>query len=271
MATAVLVQPHPIVWRDPPLWPFVWRGLLPLAALGLVTLYALGPLARYGIQGEIEGELRTQLNAAGFTWVTLQVSGQSAHLSGVEPETGAGARALALARTATCPTWLGRHRCATSVAGVFEPPPPPVVPAAAPAAVPAPARPVPAAAPLTSEGCEHAFASLLANEQVEFASGSARIEPRSNALLDQLARQAKSCPGKIRIEGYTDTVGRGRVNQRLSNERALAVRSALITRGVKPQRLSAKGYGARRAIAPNDTEAGRARNRRIELHIISTK
>src|SRR5262249_14859904 len=152
----------------------------------------------------------------GFTWVTLAVSGQSAHLSGVEPETGAGGHALALARAATCPTWLGRHRCATSVAGTFEPPPP-MVPAVAPAEVPAPAHPVPAAVPLTREGCEHAFASLLANEQVEFASGSARIEPRSNALLDQLARQAKSCPGKIRIEGYTDTVGRGRVNQRLSS------------------------------------------------------
>ncbi|HTT44299.1 MAG TPA: OmpA family protein [Steroidobacteraceae bacterium] len=270
MATAVLVQRHPIIWRDPPPWPFLWRGLLPLAALGIVTLYALGPLARYGVQAEVEGELRAQLNAAGFSWVTLAVSGQSVHLSGTEPEAGAGSRALELARSATCPTWLGRHRCATSVAGTFQPPPPPS-PAAVPDETAAPPYPAPLAAPMTREGCEHAFASLLASEQVEFASGSARIDPRSNALLDQLARQARGCPGKIRIEGYTDTVGRGRVNQRLSNERAQAVRAALVARGIPSQRLSAKGYGARRAIAPNDTEAGRARNRRIELHIISTK
>jgi outer membrane protein OmpA-like peptidoglycan-associated protein len=270
MATAVLVQRHPIIWRDPPPWPFLWRGLLPLVALGLVTLYALGPLARFGVQGEVEGELRAQLNAAGFSWVTLAVSGQGVRLSGSEPEAGAGVRALELARSATCPTWLGRHRCATSVAGTFEPPPAPL-PASAPAEALSPVHPAPLTTPLTREGCEQAFTSLLAGEQVEFSSGSARIDPRSNALLDQLARQAKACPGRIRIEGYTDTVGRGRVNQRLSNERAEAVRAALVARGIPSQRLSAKGYGARRAIAPNDTEAGRARNRRIELHIISTK
>ena len=44
MATAILVQRHPIVWRDPPVWPFLWRGLVPLAALAAVTLYALGPV-----------------------------------------------------------------------------------------------------------------------------------------------------------------------------------------------------------------------------------
>jgi outer membrane protein OmpA-like peptidoglycan-associated protein len=264
-----MAQRHPIIWRDPPAWPFLWRGLVPLAALAILTLYALVPLARYGIQGELEGELRAQLNAAGFTWVTLAVAGQSVHLTGTEPVAGAGARALGLARSATCPTWLGHYRCATSVAGSFEPPAPP--PAIAAVETATPAHPAPVTAPLTREDCEHAFTGLLTNEQVVFASGSARIDADSNALLDQLARQAKSCPGRIRIEGYTDTVGRGRVNQRLSTERAQAVRTALISRGVKPERLTAKGYGARRAIAPNDTEAGRARNRRIELHIISTK
>ena len=275
MATAVLVQRHPIVWRDPPVWPFLWRGLVPLAALGVLTLYALGPFARYGIQGEVESELRQQLNAAGFGWVSVQVSGQAVRLGGAEPASGAGAAALTLARAATCPTFLGRQRCATSVAGEFAPPPPPP-PAPAPAVAETPAAPhalaAPApAAPLTREGCDRAFASLLGDEQVEFGSGSAKLSPKSGPLLDRLAHEARACPGKICIEGYTDTVGRGRLNQRLSAERAAAVRHALIVRGVHAEKLIAKGYGARRAVADNSSEAGRARNRRIELHVISTK
>ncbi|HUL18101.1 MAG TPA: OmpA family protein [Steroidobacteraceae bacterium] len=273
MATAILVQRHPIVWRDPPVWPFLWRGLVPLAALAAVTLYALGPFARNAIQVPIEQELRAQLDAAGFTWVRLSVSGQRVKLTGLEPSSGDGARALALARGASCPTWLGRHTCAGSVSGDFEPAPAVATPApvAAPVSAPvtAPAHPTLAAAPLTREGCDHAFASLLASEQIEFAPGSAKIDPKSGPLLDRLAHQIKTCPGKIRIEGYTDTVGRGRLNQRLSEARATAVRSALIARGVTGERLSAKGYGARRAIADNTTEAGRARNRRIELHTVS--
>ena len=271
MATAILVQRHPIVWRDPPVSPFLWRGLVPLAALAAVTLYALGPFARNSIQIPIEQELRAQLDAAGFTWVQLSVSGQRVKLTGLEPASGDGARALALVRGASCPTWLGRHTCAGSVSGDFEPAVPVAAPVAAAIAAPstAPTRAAIVAAPLTREGCEHAFANLLANEQIEFAPGSAKIDPKSGALLDQLAHQIKTCPGKIRIEGYTDTVGRGRVNQHLSEARAAAVRSALIARGIAGERLSAKGYGARRAIADNTTEAGRARNRRIEFHTVS--
>jgi outer membrane protein OmpA-like peptidoglycan-associated protein len=273
MATAILVQRHPIVWRDPPVWPFLWRGLVPLAALAAVTLYALGPFARNAIQIPVEQELRAQLDAAGFDWVRLSVSGQRVKLTGLEPAAGDGARAIALARGATCPTWLGRHTCAGGISGDFEPPLPvaaPAAPPAAPSAAPitAPAHPA-VAAPLTREGCDHAYASLLASEQIEFAPGSAKIDPKSGALLDKLARQIRTCPGKIRIEGYTDTVGRGRVNQHLSEARAAAVRTALVARDIPGARLSAKGYGARRAIADNTTEAGRARNRRIEFHTVS--
>ena len=66
-------------------------------------------------------------------------------------------------------------------------------------------------------------------------------------------------------------MGRGRLNQRLSAERAAAVRAALVARGIGASRLSAKGYGARHAIADNATEAGRARNRRIEFHTVTSK
>jgi outer membrane protein OmpA-like peptidoglycan-associated protein len=278
MASAAVIARQQLIWRDPPVWPFVWRGALPLAALALVALVALFPFAHNSIQATVEHEVRAQLNEAGFSWVGLSASGQSVKLAGVEPASGDGARALAIARTATCPTWLGRYTCAVSVTGSFMPPPVAAVPEAPPAApaaaVAAPATPRPAAAPalpLTRQGCESSLAGLLANEQIEFASGSARIDAKSTALLDRLAREVKSCPGSIRIEGYTDTVGRGRLNQRLSAERAAAVRAALIARGIPASRLSAKGYGARHAIADNATEAGRARNRRIEFHTLSAK
>ncbi|HEY1492369.1 MAG TPA: OmpA family protein, partial [Steroidobacteraceae bacterium] len=127
------------------------------------------------------------------------------------------------------------------------------------------------AAPLTRQGCEHSIAGILAREQIVFSSGSAKIDARSAPVLDQLAHEIRSCPGSIRIEGYTDTVGRGSVNQRLSAARAAAVREALIARGISPKRLTAHGYGARRAIADNNTEAGRAQNRRIEFHAIPAK
>lgn len=278
MASAAVIARQQLIWRDPPAWPFLWRGALPFAALTLVALVGFFPFAHTSIQATVERELRAQLNGAGFSWVGLSVSGQNVTLAGVEPASGDGARALGVARAATCPTWLGSHTCAISVTGSFMPPvivaAPETPPAPAPAAIAAPAAPRPAAAPgvpLTRQGCESSLAGLLANEQIEFASGSARIDAKSTALLDHLAREVKSCPGKLRIEGYTDTVGRGRLNQRLSAERAAAVRAALIARGIPPARLSAKGYGARHAIADNATEAGRARNRRIEFHTLSAK
>jgi outer membrane protein OmpA-like peptidoglycan-associated protein len=275
MASAAVLQRHPIVWRDPPALPFVWRGLLPLLALAIAAAFALVPFARNAIQGTVEHEVRDQLTAAGYGWVNVSVSGQAVRLSGAAPASQAAQSAIQLAQAATCPTWLGRRTCATSVSGQFTTeviaaPPVSIVPPVSVATLAPPHSEAPPA-PLTRQGCEHSLAGILAGEQIEFATGSAKIDAKSGALLDQLARQVRSCPGAIRIEGYTDTVGRGRVNQQLSQARAAAVRSALITRGISAKRLTAKGYGARRAIADNSTEAGRAENRRIEFHTIPAK
>lgn len=267
MQSVAVLDRHQLVWRDPPVWPFAWRGLLPLAGLALVALFALGPFARGTIQGSVEREVREQLNAAGFGWAALSVSGQNVTLSGEEPAPGAGERASARARSATCATWIGPRACAVRVAGLFTAPAPATAPAAAAGTALAPAA---TGGTLTAaQVCDRNLAGVLAAEQVQFASGSAAIDARSGPLLDQLAREVKACPGTIRVEGYTDTVGRGRVNRALSDRRAAAVRDALIARGVPAERLKAHGYGARRAIADNSTEEGRAKNRRIELHVIS--
>ncbi len=269
MASAAVLQRHLVVWRDPPALPFLWRGLLPLLALVLACAFALVPFARTSIQGTVAQEVRTQLSAAGYGWANVAVSGQKVHLTGTAPAVEAGTAAIQLARAATCPTWLGRRTCATAVSGEFTTaaalPAPPAAAALAPPHAEAPA------VPLSRQACEHSLAGILAGEQIVFASGSAKIDARSGALLDQLAHEIRSCPGSIRIEGYTDTVGRGRVNQQLSAARAAAVREALIARGISPKRLTARGYGARRAIADNSTEAGRAQNRRIEFHAVPAK
>ena len=274
MQSVAVLDRHQLVWRDPPVWPFMWRGLLPLVALALLAVFALGPFARGTVQAGVEQQVREQLRTAGFAWVDVQASGQSVSLSGEEPAAGAGERAIALTRGATCPTLFGRRSCVTQVAARFTVPAPlPVEPApAAAVGTPAISAPGTASAPAhlsAAQACERTLASELAGEQIQFSSGRAAIDPGSAALLDRLAREVRSCPGTLRIEGYTDTVGRGRVNRALSEKRAAAVREALIARGVPAARLKARGFGARRAIADNATEAGRAKNRRIEFHVQS--
>src|SRR5437773_11827769 len=116
MQSAVL-HPHLLIWRDPPVWPFVWRGLLPLAALALAVSFASGPVARNWIEGAVQRETREQLDAAGFGWVGLSVSGQNLTLSGGEPAPGSGERAITVAKAARCATWVGRRACAVLVPG----------------------------------------------------------------------------------------------------------------------------------------------------------
>ena len=74
---------------------------------------------------------------------------------------------------------------------------------------------------------------------------------------------------KIRVEGHTDNTGDPAYNQALSEARAETVLDYLVTKGVAADRLEARGYGFSRPIADNDTEAGRAKNRRVDFVIVS--
>jgi OOP family OmpA-OmpF porin len=71
---------------------------------------------------------------------------------------------------------------------------------------------------------------------------------------------------RVEVAGHTDSTGSAATNVRLSEARAAAVRAYLARRGVAPDRMVARGYGSSRPVAPNATAAGRARNRRVELH-----
>ena len=103
---------------------------------------------------------------------------------------------------------------------------------------------------------------------VTFATGSATLTSSSLPILNRAAKILIDNPAiKVEIAGHTDNKGLAAVNKRLSQRRANTVMKYLIKKGVKANRLSAKGYGESQPIASNKTESGRATNRRVEMKI----
>lgn len=101
---------------------------------------------------------------------------------------------------------------------------------------------------------------------ITFDTGKTTIKPDSAKLLDDAAAALKLAADlRVEVGGHTDNVGTPEANQKLSEGRAKAVMAALVERGVKADRLSAKGFGQSAPIADNRTEEGRAKNRRVEL------
>jgi len=111
---------------------------------------------------------------------------------------------------------------------------------------------------------------LELRRKIHFADGKARIMPDSEPLLEEVAAVLAAHPEikKIRIEGHTDDRGERALNLRLSEDRAKSVHSFLVSRGVAGSRLTAKGYGPDKPVAPNLTERGRDKNRRVEFVIV---
>ncbi|MEE9333715.1 MAG: OmpA family protein [Granulosicoccaceae bacterium] len=105
--------------------------------------------------------------------------------------------------------------------------------------------------------------------QVAFEPGSVSLTGESKTSLAQLVQLLRAYPQfKIRVAGHTDNTGRPEVNLRISKQRAQAVANYLLQRSVGRDQVIAQGYGATRPIADNGDEAGRARNRRIEINFI---
>ena len=97
-----------------------------------------------------------------------------------------------------------------------------------------------------------------------FDVGRADIKPAMRPVLDEMARNLD--PGvRVWVVGHTDSTGSESSNQPLSLERAQAVRGYLVNRGVPSSRISVEGRGEREPVGSNDTETGRAQNRRVEV------
>jgi OmpA-OmpF porin, OOP family len=126
----------------------------------------------------------------------------------------------------------------------------------------------PAAAPVDATVCQQLFSDILTKGKIRFSPGRAKIDPDSAGLLDRLVETALRCPNaQIVIAGHTDASGDDALNQALSEERAKAVSDYLVKAGLPADRFTATGYGSSQPIATNDTDEGKAQNRRIDFMV----
>lgn len=103
---------------------------------------------------------------------------------------------------------------------------------------------------------------------ISFDVGHSEIKPDMRPILNRFAQTLKDNPATtVRIVGHTDSTGGDVVNRPLSMDRAMSARDYLVDRGVATARIGVAGRGAQEPVASNATEAGRAKNRRIEIFV----
>jgi OOP family OmpA-OmpF porin len=124
----------------------------------------------------------------------------------------------------------------------------------------------PASAPVDPTVCQQLFTDLLTKGKIRFDQARATLDPDSIALLDRLIEIALRCPtANIEVAGHTDGDGEDGFNQALSEKRAQTVVDYLVKAGLPASRFTAVGYGSTQPVAGNDTDQGKAQNRRIEF------
>lgn len=138
---------------------------------------------------------------------------------------------------------------------------------ASPDKAPAPAAAAPAVAPLVPLApglCQGEFSHLFLSDAIRFVGSSAELSDDHADFLDKIARLALQCPSyALYLDGHTDRRGNKAFNQNLSEDRANAVRDALIDRAVPESHLVARGYGGERPFDPGNTPEAYALNRRV--------
>lgn len=118
---------------------------------------------------------------------------------------------------------------------------------------------------ITTEG-----GRLVLREKIVFPTNEDTISPESFPILDQLAEflGGRNAPKRLRIEGHTDDTGTPERNEELSRNRAMRVREYLVSKGIDAGRLESEGFGNTKPLDSNETEAGRANNRRVDFVIL---
>jgi peptidoglycan-binding protein ArfA len=108
----------------------------------------------------------------------------------------------------------------------------------------------------------------LAGPPIKFVTDGYALDPSDSAVLDPIAAAIKSCStAKVTVIGHTDNTGNDAINNPLSANRAKAVADYLVSQGGAADVVSSKGAGSSEPVASNDTEEGRAQNRRTEIKV----
>ncbi|MBP5430029.1 MAG: OmpA family protein [Elusimicrobiaceae bacterium] len=163
-------------------------------------------------------------------------------------------------------------KCAHNACKVQAKPAPAPVVVAKPAPAPAPVAKVEndaAVATVANVKTNAAGAAVLSfKEPINFAYNSATMDAKSTATVEKTAAILKKYPNaKIRVAGYTDSMGNPAYNMDLSERRAHAVAEGLVKNGVPAANVSYIGYGEANPVATNKTAEGRYQNRRVELEV----
>ena len=109
---------------------------------------------------------------------------------------------------------------------------------------------------------------ITLNGNVLFAYNQSELMPQARSELDSLMAKLQNADvASIKVIGHTDSQGSDAYNQKLSERRASSVAAYLLSQGLAPNKLTSEGRGESQPVADNDTEEGRAQNRRVELHI----
>lgn len=130
------------------------------------------------------------------------------------------------------------------------------------------------AGPASNNGCpelteEHAAQLKQYAKTILFDTGKSTFQKGTYSVLASIVSILKEYPdAQFTIEGHTDSTGSKALNQKLSEERAAAVKNYLIENGIKADRLTSAGYGPDKPIDTNNTAAGRANNRRVEINLV---
>jgi OmpA-OmpF porin, OOP family len=184
-------------------------------------------------------------------------------------------------------SWLVTSQRAPAPVVRETPPPAATAPVAPPVQTTPPAAPVARSTDVQLPGGErisvpeggfaHSLAQWLAGtdtavpkrfvfDNLNFDTGTTQLTPDSNATVTLLVSVMKAYPSAaVRLEGYTDNTGDPAANKKLSLDRANAIKDLMVQGGVAATRVSTDGFGEEKPIASNDTEEGRAKNRRTEL------
>lgn len=141
------------------------------------------------------------------------------------------------------------------------------VPSVSAPSVSAPSVSVPAAA----GSCDQLQATInkdLAGPPIKFVTDGYALDPSDSVELDPIAAAIKACPNaKVTVIGHTDNTGNDAINNPLSANRAKAVADYLVSQGVAADAVASRGAGSAEPVARNDTEDGRAQNRRTEIKV----